>query len=242
MVRSTQTVDLSCTKISCISKQTKTSIHLSLVTLEYHRVRPKWFLSLWYVCRKPCTYLAPMLKLSQKGLKWDSTWPTSPRCSSGVSKMILSSWYVRHKPCMNLAPILTLSPNAMKLDSTRPTSPRCSIRCVQNDLWAYGMFDANRTPILHQSQHYLQKDRNDHPLEPCHLGVPSGASKIISEPMVHYANPCSYLASRLAPSSNRPNWASTWASSPRRTIRSVQNDFWVYGTFSANRAPILHWD
>jgi hypothetical protein len=51
--------------------------------------------------------------------------------------------------------------------------------------------------------------------------------------------PCTYLASRLALSSNGPNRASTWDSSPRSTIGCVQNDFWAYGTFSANCAPIL---
>jgi hypothetical protein len=49
--------------------------------LEYHRVRSKRFLRLWYVWCKPCTYLALILTLSLNGPKWDSTWPTSPRCS-----------------------------------------------------------------------------------------------------------------------------------------------------------------
>jgi hypothetical protein len=40
MVRSTQTMQQSRIKISIISKQTKTSIHLSLVTKKYHRVHP----------------------------------------------------------------------------------------------------------------------------------------------------------------------------------------------------------
>ena len=48
MVYSAQTVHLSCIKISTIPKQIETSFHLSLVTLEYHRGRPKQFLSLWY--------------------------------------------------------------------------------------------------------------------------------------------------------------------------------------------------
>jgi hypothetical protein len=52
---------------------------------------------------------------------------------------------------------------------------------------------------------------------------------------------CTYLASRLALSSNIPKRASTWATSPRSTIGCVQNDFYAYGTFGANRAPILHW-
>jgi hypothetical protein len=41
MVHSTQTVHLSCVKMTTISKRTQTSFHLSLVTLEYHWVRPK---------------------------------------------------------------------------------------------------------------------------------------------------------------------------------------------------------
>jgi hypothetical protein len=49
--------------------------------------------------------------------------------------------------------------------------------------------------------------------------------------------PCTYLALRLALSSKEPKQGSTWALSPRSTIGSVQNDFWPYGTFGANRAP-----
>jgi hypothetical protein len=47
------------------------------------------------------------------------------------------------------------------------------------------MFGANYGPILHQDQHYLQMDRNEILQDPRHLGVPSGASKMISEAMVH---------------------------------------------------------
>ena len=73
MVRSVQTVHLSCVKISTISKQTEMSFHLSLVTQEYHRVRPKVFLNLSYVWSQPCTYLALTLKLSPNGLEQGST-------------------------------------------------------------------------------------------------------------------------------------------------------------------------
>jgi hypothetical protein len=45
------------------------------------QVRPKRFLTLWYIYLKPCTYLAPTLTLSPKGLKQDSPRPTSPRSS-----------------------------------------------------------------------------------------------------------------------------------------------------------------
>jgi hypothetical protein len=80
-VHSTQTVQLSCTKLSTVSKRTEMSFHLSLVTQEYLLVHLKQFLSLWYVWRKPWTYHAPKLTLSPNVPKGDSTWPTSPRSS-----------------------------------------------------------------------------------------------------------------------------------------------------------------
>jgi hypothetical protein len=83
MVHSAQTVHLSCVTISTISEQTKMSFHLNLVTKEYHQVCPKWFLSLWYVWCKPCTYLAPTQTLSPNGPKRDLTWPTWPRSCIG---------------------------------------------------------------------------------------------------------------------------------------------------------------
>ena len=53
--------------------------------------------------------------------------------------------------------------------------------------WVYGMFVANYAPILRQVYHYLQTDRDELLLEPRHLGVSSGVSKIISELMVRLA-------------------------------------------------------
>jgi hypothetical protein len=44
------------------------------------------------------------------------------------------------------------------------------------------------TPISRQDSHYLHTDQNVLPLEPCQLGVPSGASKMILEPMVRLAH------------------------------------------------------
>jgi hypothetical protein len=90
-----QNVHLSCVKISTIPKQTEMSFHLSLVIYDYQRVHPKWFLSLWYVRRKPwyvrcksCTYLALGLALSPNIPKQASTWASSPRRAIGCAKMI----------------------------------------------------------------------------------------------------------------------------------------------------------
>ena len=58
--------------------------------------------------------------------------------------------------------------------------------CVQIDFQTFGMFHANRAPILHQDQHYHQTDRTELPLEPLHLGVQTGALKMVSQTMLHY--------------------------------------------------------
>ena len=56
-----------------------------------------------------------------------------------------------------------------------------------DDFRAYGTFDANHVAILRQDKHFLQTDRNELSLAPRHLGVTSGVSKKISEPMVRLA-------------------------------------------------------
>jgi hypothetical protein len=155
-------------------------------------VCPKWFS--WYIRRKPCTYLAPKLTLSQNGLKRASTWPMSPTNTIGCVKIIFEPlvrslqtvhpscaetntiskqtkisfhltyiseeyhqvcpkpfpcpWYIRCKSCTYLALRLKLCPNGSKWAFSWSTSPRSTIRCVKNDLWAYGMFDTNRAPNL----------------------------------------------------------------------------------------------
>jgi hypothetical protein len=127
---------LSCIKISSISKWTETSFHLSLITKEKGRVRPKWFPSLWYVQRKPCTYLASWLALSPNGPKWTSTWVSSPR---STIRCVQNDFYcILRKSCTYLALTLTLYLNGLKWNSA----------------WAR------------------------------HLGVPTGASKMISKTMV----------------------------------------------------------
>jgi hypothetical protein len=104
MVRSVQTVLLSCVRISTISKRTKQSSTRPLSTRSTIGC-VKRFMSLWYIWRNSSTYLSLTLTLCQNRSKWDSTWLMSPRSSIG---------------------------------------------CLQYYFWAYGTFDANRAPILHQ--------------------------------------------------------------------------------------------
>jgi hypothetical protein len=99
-------------------------------------------------------------------------------------KQFLSQWYVWRKPCTYLPSRWALSPNRPKWASTWASSSSRSIGCVQNNFWAYDTFSANHAPILHRHYHCLQTDRNEVRHDRSHLGVPSGASKMISEPML----------------------------------------------------------
>ena len=137
LVHSAQTVHLSYIKINTISKWTKTSILFSLIVKRYHRVHPKWFLSLWYIWRKPCTYLAPTLTPSPNAWNQDSTGPTSPRSTIRcVWNNFLRLWYVRRKLCTYLASRLALSLNAPKQACTWSSSPTSTVVCVQKGFWA----------------------------------------------------------------------------------------------------------
>jgi hypothetical protein len=151
MVRLAQTVHLSCTKSNTISKRTERGFYMTHVTQEFHRVHPKWSMGLWYVWCKLWIYLA-RLTLSPNAPKQDSTWPTSPRSIiQCVQNNFLCLWYVWRKLCTYLALKLTLSPNGPKRASIWASSPRSIIQCIQNNFWDYGMFGANRAPIMHRN-------------------------------------------------------------------------------------------
>jgi hypothetical protein len=83
MVCLAQTVHLPCTNTNTVSKHTKTRFDMTDVTLEFHRVRPKWFLTLLYVQRKPCTHLVSRLALCPNRPRWASTWALSPSSTIG---------------------------------------------------------------------------------------------------------------------------------------------------------------
>jgi hypothetical protein len=74
-----QTIHLCCTDPNTISKRVKTRFHMTHIIEEFHRVRLKWFSSLWYVRCKPYTHLGSRLALPPNTPKWDSTWAMSPR-------------------------------------------------------------------------------------------------------------------------------------------------------------------
>ena len=152
MVFSTQTVHLSCIKISNISKQTKSCFHLSPLTYEYHRVWPKWFLSLGCIRHKPCTYLLPKLTLSTNRPKPDFVWHTSSRSSIGCIQTDFWAYGTFHaNRASYLVSRFARSPNRPNQTSTWAPLPRSTIGCVQSGFLAYGALGTNRTPILHRN-------------------------------------------------------------------------------------------
>jgi hypothetical protein len=167
---------------------------MTYVTKEFHRVRQKWFLSLWYVRRKPCTYLASRLALFPNGPKWASSWASSLRSTTGY---------------------------------------------VQNNFWAYTTFSANHAPIFHNTNTVSKRTKTRFHRTDITEEFHRARPKQFPSPWYFRRKPCTSLASRFALSPNGPKLDSTWPTSPRSTIGCIQNNFWAYGTFGANRASIL---
>ena len=105
--------------ISTISKLTENEFPLEPHHLGVPRVHPKRFLSLWYVWRKLCTYLAPILTPCPNGSKRDSTRPTHLGVASGACKTI-------SKPMVRLAQTVHLSASAISPNGPNklPLEPR----------------------------------------------------------------------------------------------------------------------
>ena len=151
MVCSIQTVHLSCIKISNISKQTEPSFHLSLFILEYKQVRQKWFLRLWCIRHKLCTYLAPKLTLYTNIPKRDSIWHTSSKSSIGCVQIDFWAYGTFYAKCTYLASRLAVSPSRPNPACTWASSSRSTNRCAQNGFLGYGALGTNYAPILHQN-------------------------------------------------------------------------------------------
>jgi hypothetical protein len=130
IVRLTQIEHLSWTDTNTVSKLIETRFHLSHVTKDSHRVRPKRFLCLWYVRCKPCTCLALTLTLTPNGLKRHSTRPMSLTSPSGASQTICDPMVHSVQTVqLSYVKISTISKRTEQ-SSTRPTSLRSTIGCV----------------------------------------------------------------------------------------------------------------
>jgi hypothetical protein len=78
-----------------------------------------------------------------------------------------------------------------------------------------------------------------HPLELHHLGVLSGASKMNYEPTICLVQTVHQSCTDTNNISKWKKWDSTWPTLAWSSIRCIQNDFWGFGIFGTNYAPIL---
>jgi hypothetical protein len=246
MVRLAQTMHLSCTDTNTVSKWTKIEFDMTHITLEFHRVRPKWLPSLWYVqpnfapilCQDlhylqmdwnelpleprhlvvplgaSKTILEPMVRLTQaihlsctntntvskQAKRWFHMTHTTEEIHWVRTKTISKPMVHSNQTATYLASRLALHPNGPKRASTWASSPSSTIGSVQNNYWAYGTFGATCAPILHQLKHRLQMEILD---DPHHLGVPSSASKMISEPMACSAQTVHLFVVKISTTSKR---------------------------------------
>jgi hypothetical protein len=135
-------------------------------------------MSLWYVWRKPSTNLAPTLTLSQNRLKRDSTWPTSPR--SFIECHQYYFWAYCTYICIDTS---TMSKrNKTRFHTTHVTY---EFHRVRSNLFMSLWYVLCKLCTYLVSRLALSPNGpNRAPPGPRHVGVPSGASKMIYKPMV----------------------------------------------------------
>jgi hypothetical protein len=157
-------------------------------------------------------------------------------------KWFSSSWYARRKPCTYLASRLAQSPNRLKWASAWASSPTSTIGSVQNDFWALvclaqtmylSCIDTNTVSRWIETIFHITNVTEE---------IDWVRPKWFLSPWCVRRKPCTSHTLTLIMSPNGPKWDSTWLGSPRCSFGCVQNDFWTYGKFSTNRAPILHQD
>ena len=165
-------------------------------------MRPKRYLSLWYVLRKPCTYLLSTLTPSPNV---PNEIPHDPRhlgVPSGASKT-LSEPMVRLAQTVHQSYINTNISKWTERDSRRPTSPRSFMVWPKYFL---SLWYVLRKPCTYLMSTLTPSPNglNEIPHDPRHLGVPSRASKTISEPTVCSAQTVHRSCVKISLSPNGP--------------------------------------
>jgi hypothetical protein len=155
----------------------------------------------------------------------------------GASKMIyenmVCSMQTMHLSCIELA----LSPKGPKQASTWASWPSGAIECVQKDLWAYGTSTANHEPTCTDTNtvsHRKEKRDSTWPTSP--RGSIGCIQKWFPSLWFIRHKSCTYLASRLAISPNRPSFH--WSLVSKEYIRCIQNNLWADAMFGTNCASI----
>jgi hypothetical protein len=167
-------------------------------------------MSLWYVWCKPCTYLASRLALSLKEPNQASTWASSPRRTIRCDQNnFLILWYVRRKPCTYLASRLALYQmnwvkHPLELRHLRLLSGASKTISEPMVCLAQTCTCLEPTPAL--SLNGPKRD-STWPTSPW-SSIGCVQNDFLRLCYVRHKS-CTYLASRLALSSNGLNWPST---------------------------------
>jgi hypothetical protein len=195
-------------------------------------VHPKWFPKLWYIWHKPYTYLALKLTLSPNGPKQASIWASSPRRTIWC---IQNNFWAYGTFGTNRAPTMHRNWHYLQKDRKEilhdphhlgvPTGAsetvyEAMVHLVQTiDL---SCTETNTISKWTETRFYMTH---------IPLGYHPGRPKQFMRLWYIWCKPCTYLALKLTLSPNGPKQASIWATSPRSTIRCIQNNFWAYDTF-----------
>jgi hypothetical protein len=205
-------------------------------------VRPKQFQSLWYVQRKSCTYLASRLALSPNSLNWASIWASSPWSIIGC---VQNDLWAYDTFGANSAPILHRHKHCLQTDRNEISHDPCNLGVPSGaPQWFLSLRYVQPKPCIHL---VLKLGLSPNGANQGSSWALSPRSTILgvqnySEPMVHLVQTMHLFCTETNTISNGPKWHSTWPTSPRSSIGCTQNDFSAYGTFNANRAPILRQD
>ena len=101
--------------------------------------------------------------------------------SKMISEPMLRLTQTVHLSCVKISTISGSNKTSFHLSLCHLVVPTGAFKMI---FLAYGTSRAYHAPILHRHKHCLQMERREIPHDPRHVGVPSGASKMIYEPMV----------------------------------------------------------
>ena len=132
-------------------------------------------------------------------------------------KRYLSLWYVWRTPSPN-GPDGTPNRTRIPHDPYQLGVPSGASKTISKPI--LGSTQKHAT-ILHRRQHCLETNRNEISHDPHHLGVPSGASKMIFEPMV-------YSAQTVHLSCIRISTVSRWTETSFHLILVTKEYHWVH--------------
>jgi hypothetical protein len=161
------------------------------------------------------------------------TWASSMKRTIGC---VQNDFWVDGTFLANYAPICTDTNNVYKRKEERFHMTHVTLGFQR--VWTYATFDAKPCTYI-ASRFALSPNRLSFHLSLITSNYHQVHPKQFLSWWYVWRKLCTYLALTVTLSPNRKRRDSTWLMSTRASIRRVQNNFWAFGTFDANGAPIL---